>query len=387
MKRIAIISKTYGNGGVEKALVNLLKHIDYNQYQVDLFVPKIVSEVYPEQVSLIKMKSVFSELSIKYIVSHPLQMVVACAVSLLNRINSQRSYITQLRQNVWTHQINNTWYDLAIAYDGPLGYSIFYTLFNVSARKKVFWVHGSIKGDNIPEEIITQYYSNFNKLVFVSESIMNEFVSFWPKMKQKTDFFYNFIDEKEIRMKACQGCEIQKEVDKIVLVTVARLSLEKGIDMAIKVALLLKQCGLRYIWYIVGDGNQRKSLEAEIQKWALGREVIFVGEKDNPYPYMNACDIYIQPSRTEGFCTTTREAKILCKPVVTFDVGGMREQFSDKVNGIIIEREDTKALAQAIFSLAKNPEMREKMSKELEKDIIADNDEKLNVLLGDLNAE
>ena len=121
MKRIAIISKTYGNGGVEKALVNLLKHIDYNQYQVDLFVPKIVSEVYPEQVSLIKMKSVFSELSIKYIVSHPLQMVVACAVSLLNRINSQRSYITQLRQNVWTHQINNTWYDLAIAYDGPLG--------------------------------------------------------------------------------------------------------------------------------------------------------------------------------------------------------------------------------------------------------------------------
>lgn len=387
MKRIAIISKTYGNGGVEKALVNLLKHIDYNQYQVDLFVPKIVSEVYPEQVSLIKMKSVFSELSIKYIVSHPLQMVVACAVSLLNRINSQRSYITQLRQNVWTQQINNTWYDLAIAYDGPLGYSIFYTLFNVSARKKVFWVHGSIKGDNIPEEIITQYYSNFNKLVFVSESIMNEFVSFWPKMKQKTDFFYNFIDEKEIRMKACQGCEIQKEEDKIVLVTVARLSLEKGIDMAIKVALLLKQCGLRYIWYIVGDGNQRKSLEAEIQKWALGREVIFVGEKDNPYPYMNACDIYIQPSRTEGFCTTTREAKILCKPVVTFDVGGMREQFSDKVNGIIIEREDTKALAQAIFSLAKNPEMRKKMSKELEKDIIADNDEKLNVLLGDLNAE
>ena len=115
--------------------------------------------------------------------------------------------------------------------------------------------------------------------------------------------------------------------------------------------------------------------------------MIFVGEKDNPYPYMNACDIYIQPSRTEGFCTTTREAKILCKPVVTFDVGGMREQFSDKVNGIIIEREDTKALAQAIFSLAKNPEMREKMSKELEKDIIADNDEKLNVLLGDLNAE
>lgn len=387
MKRIAIISKTYGNGGVEKALVNLLKHIDYNQYQVDLFVPKIVSEVYPEQVSLIEMKSVFNELSIKYIASHPRQMVAACAVSFLNRIDSQRSYLTQLRQNVWTHQINNTGYDLAIAYDGPLGYSIFYTLFNVLARKKVFWVHGSIKGDNIPEEIITQYYSNFNKLVFVSESIMNEFVSFWPKMKQKTVFFYNFIDEKEIRMKACQGCEIQKEEDKIVLVTVARLSLEKGIDMAIKVALLLKQYGLRYIWYIIGDGNQRKSLEAEIQKWDLGREVIFVGEKDNPYPYMNACDIYIQPSRTEGFCTTTREAKILCKPVVTFDVGGMREQFSDKVNGIIIEREDTKALAEAIFSLAKNPEMRKKFSIELEKDRIADNDEKLNVLLGDLNAE
>ena len=65
-------------------------------------------------------------------------------------------------------------------------------------------------------------------------------------------------------------------------------------------------------------------------------KVIFEGNQANPYPYIKLCDIYIQPSYYEAYCTTTIEAKVLQKPIVVTDVCGMREQFKHGETALIV---------------------------------------------------
>lgn len=128
MKTIAIVSKEYGNGGVEKALVNMLNHIDYSRYSVDLIVPDYNAEVYPPNVNLIKTQPSIGAGQFSYMIRHPFRTYTSIYILLTNIIIKNRSYIDQLINIVWLHRVNNKEYDLAIAYDGPLGYSIFYTL-------------------------------------------------------------------------------------------------------------------------------------------------------------------------------------------------------------------------------------------------------------------
>ena len=93
--------------------------------------------------------------------------------------------------------------------------------------------------------------------------------------------------------------------------------------------------------------------------------VHLLGHQSNPYPYIQQCDIYVQPSYTEGFCTSTMEAKILGKPVVTTDVPGMREQFVSGENGLIVESSED-GLYQGIKQLLDHPELMAKIVQNLQ---------------------
>ena len=84
--------------------------------------------------------------------------------------------------------------------------------------------------------------------------------------------------------------------------------------------------------------------------------VEFIGPQDNPYPYMNACDIYVQPSRYEGHSVTVREAQMLYKPVVITNYNTAANQVQSGVDGIICEL-NNEAIANAIMELANNPKL------------------------------
>lgn len=109
----------------------------------------------------------------------------------------------------------------------------------------------------------------------------------------------------------------------------------------------------------------RSEVEAEIERYDVADRVILLGTKINPYPYIKNCDIYVQPSFTEGYCTTTVEAKVLCKPIVTTDAPGMREQFVSGENGLIVDAMTPEALAEGIRQLLDHPEMCEKFTNAL----------------------
>ena len=92
----------------------------------------------------------------------------------------------------------------------------------------------------------------------------------------------------------------------------------------------------------------------------LGNVFYLLGNKKNPYVYMNQCDLYVQPSKYEAYCTTTNEARILNKPIITTDVGGMRDQFIDKETALIVNGE-VDDIYKAVKSLIEDDKYRQKL--------------------------
>ena len=89
--------------------------------------------------------------------------------------------------------------------------------------------------------------------------------------------------------------------------------------------------------------------------------VIVLGKKSNPYPYIQTCDVYIQPSRFEGKCVAVREAQMLGKPVIITNYATARSQLEDGVDGIIVPL-DNKRCAQGIVKVLQNPQLMKRLS-------------------------
>ena len=87
-------------------------------------------------------------------------------------------------------------------------------------------------------------------------------------------------------------------------------------DIAIKAAAILVKKGYTIKWYVLGEGEERNTLEQSIKEHNLIANFILLGIKENPYPYINNATIYVQPSRFEGKSLAIDEAKILHKPIL-----------------------------------------------------------------------
>ena len=89
----------------------------------------------------------------------------------------------------------------------------------------------------------------------------------------------------------------------------------------------------------------------------MEKHVILLGKKENPYPYIRACDIYVQPSRYEGKSVTVREAQMLCKPVIVTNYPTAKSQIQDGIDGIIVPM-DNEGCATGIINAINNKELR-----------------------------
>lgn len=98
----------------------------------------------------------------------------------------------------------------------------------------------------------------------------------------------------------------------------------------------------------------------------MQERVIILGKKDNPYPYLRACDLYVQPSRYEGKAVTVREAQLLGKPVVITKYATSASQLEDGVDGVIVPM-DNAGCAAGIAELLRDPERMRQLSENCKK--------------------
>ena len=122
----------------------------------------------------------------------------------------------------------------------------------------------------------------------------------------------------------------------------------------------IRETGCNVYWYIIGYGGDEALIRSKIKEAEMEEYVILLGKKENPYPYMKACDIYVQPSRFEGNSVTVREAQMLCKTVIVTDYPTAQSQIQQGVDGVIVPL-DNMECARGIVEVIKNRDLQNKL--------------------------
>lgn len=359
-KKIAFVANCCIVGGVETALINLLNVFDTEKYDVTLYTNfagnPVIGRI-PDNIRCVDL----DEYNIKRVYNKAMgRHDYFAALKLIKNYVLFRVTKDFYNKTAWLYRhisFNDEHYDCVIAYKYG-GSTIALVNEKFITPKKVVWVHSDMPcfDDNYLNVIYT-----FDHCFCVSEYIREYFLQHCPSMKEKTEIFHNILDTNEIIKKAQESVAEIDKCGKTTIVTVGRLGQDKGQIVIPETASLLKKSGFDFTWYIVGDGPVCNDIEQEIQKYHMENNICLLGTKENPYPYMNACSIYVQTSTSEGWCLTTQEARILHKPCVVTDIPVMHEQFTDGVNGIVANGTNAAALYDGIMRLLSSQELRERI--------------------------
>lgn len=375
-KKILFMVGMMNVGGVEKSLLSLLSVIPKNKYQITVLMLEKKGgflKYIPDWV-LVEEASWFNE--IKPIILQPPQYTVkdyfkkgkyskilsfVATYLVSKRFDQRHLYYKQVLNDVPKHL---TKYDVAIAYQGPNDVIDYYITNKVRAAKKVSWVHFDVSQFGMNKKLYHKLYRKYDKVYVVSQQAEKRLQERIPITQNKSKVFMNIIAKEQIRKLAKQKVEFDKDYKGLKIVTTGRLSKEKGQDLAINVLSRLRNEGYEVRWYCIGEGSQRKEYERLIEAKGLVDDFILMGEIQNPYPFILKSDIYVQPSRHEGFCLTLAEAKCLNKPIVTTDFIGAYEQIINGHNGVIV-RFDEQQLYEEIKNLIESPKKCDDLIKNL----------------------
>ena len=228
-------------------------------------------------------------------------------------------------------------YDLAVAYAGPMDFISFFVINKIKAKKKIQWIHFDITKIGFNVNFAVKLYRKFDKLFIVSNEGKEKLIKLMPQYKNKIETFKNVIPAQQIIKLAEDGKGFEDDFQGIRILTVGRLSKEKGQDLTINVCARLIEAGYSVRWYCIGEGGSRKDYEDLIRLRGLQNKYILLGSKANPYPFMKQCDIYVQSSRHEGYCITLAEAKCFDNPIISTDVTGANEHITHEETGLIVK--------------------------------------------------
>lgn len=351
-KKILFMVSSMNIGGVEKSLISLISVIPKDKYDITIltlekkggfleYIPKHVKLKEAEwfkDIRPIIMESPQNTIK-RYLRARKIFKIPSFIYSYYKSKNTGDRYI-YYKNILKSIPNNNEYYDAAIAYAGPTEIIDAYVTHKVNANKKIGWVHFDISQHNINKKLYEKLYQKIDKIFAVSNEANKKLNEIIPNTISKSEVLLNIISKDLINEMAEENVEFDNEFDGIKIVTVGRLSKEKGQDLAIKALSKLKEDNYKVRWYCVGEGNSRSEYEELIRKNKLEKDFILLGATPNPYPYIKNSDIYVQTSRHEGYCLTLAEAKALRKPIISTNFIGAYEQLQDKVNGLIVKGDE-----------------------------------------------
>lgn len=349
-KKIMILISNLNIGGTEKALINMLEIMNNDEFDVDVYLlekkggfidklPEWVNLKAVEDYSLISSwvmdapKTIICDLFLsgKCLIAFKL----AFSHMILKITNDRTIYYNVVLSKM--QEIKKE-YDVAIAYSGPMDFITSYILKKVKAREKIQWIHFDVSKFNFNEKYAQANYPYFDKIVVVSKLGAKSLTEKVPAIKDKISVISNFLPKKLCEKQSMLYHPYAKEEysNKKRILTVGRLTFEKGQIIIPEIVKLLVEKNIKnFIWFIVGEGNQRKSIEEQIKKYKVSDYIEMVGLTDNPYPYYKGADLYVQTSLHEGYCLTIAEALLFNNYVISTDVAGAYDQILNQDIGII----------------------------------------------------
>lgn len=373
MKKIFIIAHSMEIGGAEKALLGLLENIDYRNYSVDLFLLRRDGELLeylPREVRLLPSQKKYAAMGI------PMKDVLKAgefrvAYDRLKGKYAAKKYVERLHlsgdnnvANIYSHkftvahmpEISNVEYDLAVSFMSPH----YYVAQKVRARKKAAWIHTDYFKYKTDVESELEMWDQYDHIVSIAEATTESFLKVFPELNNKICKMENIVPAKYIQelvneftvehdMPSWEGNNI---------LSVGRFVYQKNFDNIPEICKRIIEEGKKIRWYIIGFGGDEQLIREKIKNARMEEYVIILGKKSNPYPYINACDVYIQPSRYEGKSIAVREAQMLGRPVVITDYPSAQSQVQDGEDGVIVPMDNQKC-AEAICRVLEDQQLRQ----------------------------
>lgn len=352
MMKILFVINTLGHAGAETALLELLRHLSSDRYEVSLYVlmnqGELVHEL-PEHVKLLNTKydacSVLSREGKRALRSQVLRAMFArgsilkcfpyliknfCAMLARGKVLPDKLLWRVMSEGGLRTDVH---YDLAVAY--LEGGSTYYVADHVKADKKAAFIHVDYERAGYTRALDKECYLKYDKVFPVSDEVMVSFLKVYPECKAVTEVFHNIINQEEIKRKSMLPGGFSDQYEGTRILTVGRLTAQKAYEVSVEAMKLLKEKGVPARWYVLGEGEQRGPLEEKIRKLGLEQDFILLGAVSNPYPYMRQADLYVHASRFEGKSIAIQEAQTLGKTILVSDCSGNREQVEHNVDGML----------------------------------------------------
>lgn len=370
-KTILFINGHLDVGGCERSLIDVLKNMDYKKYEVDLLLLEHFgdySDEIPKEVNVVL-----------YSIDSAFGSFVSCIVKAIkqrdwfsfffriyytlgDKIN--RRFLKKLKELF--KEIKSS-YDVVIAYRPGICTEL--AAFTFQGKKKIsWWHHGCMNFSGKAADILNISYRQMDSIVAVSSSSALVVAKTFPDIKNKIEVIPNMIVASELynKSKQFEPKEFQRFDFKII--SVGRMSPEKNMILCPHIASLLKKSGMSFGWILIGDGEEEQRIKNTIEQLGLKNDVIMIGKKSNPYPYIVSADIMVHPSLIESQGITLLESMVLKTPVVAVASEGPQEFINTGENGYLVDN-NVEEIVHTIKMLYTNTSLRKLIADNAVKDV------------------
>lgn len=321
-------------GGVQKVILDVLKHLPKDKFDLTLMVNLYQGELreqIPKDIKLIKICSGKEDFgNIDFFIKF--------------RLALRRIKLAVLEK--FPSLLRVLYYKDNYAIEVASGRSELEQVL-VSARKntkKLAWVHWEFSHEPKvnKSDYIIQLLKKFDHIIFCSANVQNQIKEIYQVKYPSTSVFHNVIHPKEIIEKVQQPV-IDKPNFKDNLFTfssIGRVKIAKGYPLLIEMHKKLINDGYNHRVIILGDGSETENIQKKIKQYNVENTFILLGNKNNPFPYIADSDAFILPTKTEAYPLSIKEALILGLPVLATDVGGVSEIVDDGIDGILMQYDE-----------------------------------------------
>ncbi len=373
--RILIVSHAMELGGAERSLLGLLSALDPEKLDIELFLLRHQGELLPYIPDYVNL---LLEIPQYTVLARPMKdtlregHVLLTAARLWGKwksavYNRRKGYSDSGVELEYSHKYTCRFmpkiqpaveYDLAISFLTPH----YFVAEKVRAKKKIAWIHTDYKNVQVDVDSEKAMWSAYDHIISISDSVTESFLHIFPTLGSRIRMIENILPEKLIRLQAAEKDpkELFAKDGSLKLLSIGRFSYAKNFDNIPDICRRLIESGMDVKWYLIGFGGDEALIRKKIQENQMEDRVIILGQKENPYPYITACDLYVQPSRYEGKCVAVREAQMLGRPVVITDYSTAQSQLEDQVDGVVVSSENQKC-AERIAEVLKDTQLQARL--------------------------
>ena len=336
MKKILFLIHDLGPGGAEKVLVNLVNHMD------------------PEQFDITVMALFDEGINRQFLAKH-----IRYRYCFKNMYRGN-SHIMKIPSPRFLHNwLIKEKYDIEISYlEGPCARVI--SGCPHKDTRLIAWIHclpqrnGNVTLGFRSYKEAAACYGKFHRVVCVSHTAEDAFRQVFP-LVSRTCVVYNTNDSSQILTRAKEPVEDIFPADQVKLIGVGKLVPVKAFDRLVRIHARLRKEGYPVQTYILGIGSLQASLEKMVEELGVSDSFFFLGYQTNPYRFISRCDLFVCSSLSEGFSTAATEALIVGTPVCTVEVSGMKEMLGANNEYGIVTDNDEEALCCEIRKLLDDP--------------------------------